>query len=104
MITTFYQTSEWRRLARAAKVRDDERCQVCGDRRGDPFAILHAHHIVPRASGGADDESNLITLCDLCHAVVTRRWHKLWFPAATVAELVAMRDNYEWFLTLPSAR
>ena len=33
---------------------------------------LDHHHLVPRALGGADDESNLITLCRPCHG----KWHK----------------------------
>ncbi len=101
---TFYQTAAWRRLSRATKLRDGYRCQVCADRSGDPHIILHAHHVVPRAQGGADDPTNLITLCDLCHAVVTRRWHKPWFPNASAIEMAAMREDYEWLLALPVAR
>ena len=29
---------------------------------------LQHHHLVPRSLGGSDDESNLITLCEGCHA------------------------------------
>jgi hypothetical protein len=61
------------------------------------------HHIVPRSQGGADAEENLITLCDLCHAVVTWRWWKPWFPTASLAEVEAMRVEFEWFLHLPLA-
>jgi hypothetical protein len=86
------------------KVRDCEQCQICGDRRGDPYTVLHAHHIIARAKSGPDDDTNLITLCDLCHAVVTPRWHKGWFPNATVEELEQNREDYEWFLTLPTDR
>jgi len=61
-------------------------------------------HIIPRAQLGPDDLDNLITLCDLCHAVVTPRWHKPWFPdgknvgALPIAEI---RAEFEEFLGLP---
>lgn len=31
---------------------------------------MTAHHITPRSEGGADDISNLITLCSSCHDYV----------------------------------
>ena len=37
-------------------------CVACG-RDHD----LNHHHLVPRAVGGSDDETNLITLCRECH-------------------------------------
>jgi 5-methylcytosine-specific restriction endonuclease McrA len=33
----------------------------------DPH-FLAAHHVIPRAEGGADDPANLIALCASCHA------------------------------------
>lgn len=41
-------------------------CRVCG---GNPPNELH--HLVPRAQGGADTESNLVPLCRDCHRRVT---------------------------------
>jgi len=43
--------------------RDGFRCQACGaeDRP------LHVDHIVARANGGTNDESNLQALCDKCN-------------------------------------
>lgn len=40
-------------------VRDGRQCVVCGSRRGP----LDVDHVVPRSRGGADDPSNLLTLC-----------------------------------------
>lgn len=103
-LMTFYQTARWRRLARATKRRDGYQCQVCGDRNDDPYCILHAHHIVRRAVGGSDDLENLITLCDLCHAIVTPRWHVPWFPGGTSdgqLALVEMLAEFDEFLRLP---
>ncbi len=65
--------------------------------------MLHAHHIIPRAQGGPDVPENIITLCDLCHATVTRRWHKPWFGELTEqrrAELDQYRKEFEEFLRL----
>jgi 5-methylcytosine-specific restriction endonuclease McrA len=84
------------------KKRDGLQCQICGDRVGDPHCILHAHHIRPRAQGGHDVPENVITLCDLCHAVVTRRWHKPWFGSAAITDRPALeeaRQEYMDFLT-----
>jgi len=46
----------------ACLVRDKFRCRVCGAQ-----TKLQCHHIRPRAKGGTDKLSNLMTLCDLCH-------------------------------------
>ena len=54
-----------------AKVRDRDQCQVCGEVPPVPYGRLEVHHIVPRAEGGRDKLENLVTLCDLCHAVLT---------------------------------
>ena len=96
----YYHTPQWRRLRTQVKARDCWQCQICGDVEGAPFCILHAHHIVPRSKGGTDSPDNLITICDLCHAVVTIRWHKPWFPGTTAAQLKGMAEDYNWFLTL----
>lgn len=46
--------------------RDGCRCRECGIscRRED----ADVHHLIPRSLGGSDDPSNLVTLCDGCHA------------------------------------
>jgi hypothetical protein len=99
----FYSSAFWKRLSRTRKERDGYQCQLCGDRKGDPYCELHAHHIVRRSDDGPDSLDNLITLCDLCHAVVTRRWRRPWFPTASIEEVEAMRVEFEWFLHLPVA-
>ena len=38
-------------------------CAACGS-----TINLQYHHLIPRSLGGADDETNLITLCGECHA------------------------------------
>lgn len=56
----------------------DDCCEVCRWRPprilrdlagGRIDRLLHGHHIVPVACGGADDESNMIQLCPTCHAL-----------------------------------
>lgn len=46
--------------------RDGYRCQYCGITRADG-AILEVDHKVPKAKGGADRISNLITSCRECN-------------------------------------
>jgi 5-methylcytosine-specific restriction endonuclease McrA len=48
--------------------RDDFRCRICGVTAKDGNEIrLTVDHIVARAKGGTDDESNLWTLCWPCN-------------------------------------
>jgi hypothetical protein len=76
--------------------------------KGDPHCVLHAHHIIPRSQGGIDAENNLVTVCDLCHAVVTPRWHNPWFGVSSTESkgtLEGSRQEFNDFLSLdPSAR
>src|SRR5438270_11527114 len=100
----YYSTSEWKQLSRQTKRRDCRQCQICSDREGDPFTVLNAHHIVPPSQGGLDVLENLITLCDLCHAVVTPRWEKPWFgQVKDRSNLPAVRQEYLEFLALDPA-
>lgn len=43
------------------------RCELCGANAVD--AALHVDHIIPRAKGGVDDESNLQALCSTCNSM-----------------------------------
>lgn len=64
--TRFYASPGWLRISKACKARDGYRCQV---NRCDVHgaAKVQAHHIAPRAGGGADELWNLITLCRKHH-------------------------------------
>lgn len=39
-------------------------CVACGTKQ-----YLQHHHLKPRIAGGTDDETNLVTLCQECHAI-----------------------------------
>lgn len=43
--------------------RDKNKCRNCGS-----GVYLEVHHIIYRSQGGTDAKSNLMTLCDKCHA------------------------------------
>jgi hypothetical protein len=45
--------------------RDEFTCQYCG--RTSPSVILEIDHVVPVASGGTDNQENLITACFDCN-------------------------------------
>ena len=48
--------------------RDRFQCQSCGlDQKLDPTAKLTIDHIIPLATGGSNDMSNLQTLCQRCN-------------------------------------
>jgi len=66
----FYASEEWARLKAACKARDGYRCRRCGWRAKSRWdrSRLHAHHLIPRDSGGPDRLDNLETLCVDCHS------------------------------------
>ena len=68
--------SKWEKLRAFILKRDNGLCQECL-RQGKVTAVGHkpftafCDHIVPKAEGGTDDESNLQTLCRPCHTAKT---------------------------------
>ena len=60
------QLEPWRALRAVVLARDSHTCRACGNPCSQGEADVH--HLIPRATGGADDPANLITLCDGCHA------------------------------------
>lgn len=45
--------------------RDGFACRYCGGR--SPDVVLEVDHVIPRATGGGDDEMNLVTACFACN-------------------------------------
>ena len=68
MDNSFYSSQEWRRLRRKCFRRDGYICQRCDNKF--KAEELNAHHLMPRAVGGADEIQNLISLCSPCHDFV----------------------------------
>ena len=56
---------DWEVLKAIVFERDGNECVRC-----DNTTLLSAHHIKPRAEGGADAIANLVTLCKVCHDIV----------------------------------
>lgn len=56
----------WSKIRAGVLARDKYSCVECGARCGNADADVH--HLLPRSAGGADEPSNLVTLCDGCHA------------------------------------
>ncbi len=57
---------DWRRTRESVLRRDKFRCVECG--KPCTRAEADIHHLMPRSAGGSDEPSNLVTLCDGCHA------------------------------------
>ena len=59
-------SAEWVNIREAVLRRDNYKCLECGT----PCRAAEAdvHHLLPRSAGGTDEPSNLVTLCDGCHA------------------------------------
>jgi len=55
--------SNWEEIRQGILERDGHQCKHCEGIKG-PF---HVHHIIPKECGGLDIDSNLETLCDVCH-------------------------------------
>ena len=57
--------SSWEATRQQVLQRDGFRCTSCGELLA---ADADIHHLLPRSMGGTDELSNLVTLCDGCHA------------------------------------
>ena len=60
------QSPDWTKVRESVLLRDNHQCVECGVRCGRAEADVH--HLLPRSAGGTDEPSNLVTLCDGCHA------------------------------------
>jgi len=96
-----------------ARRRDENRCQLCATRKPVPYGRLEVHHIAPRSKGGGNQLANLVTLCDLCHAVVHDHMGPAWLgvnslPAAERERAMKIwklaQKQFNWFLLLPPKR
>lgn len=64
-----YQNGEMKGFENSAayvRDRDNHTCRLCGAKK----CQIQVHHILPRANGGSDKPSNLISLCGNCHGKV----------------------------------
>lgn len=83
---------------------DNYQCQICGDLKGKRYDTLviveiQAHHIIPKSEGGKDEFENLITLCDLCHAVVNpQRWKEYFGYKGTTQNMEWIRKEFDEYL------
>lgn len=67
---------------------EQTKCPGCGK----PSELFNDHHIVPRALGGLDEQSNIIRICIDCHAKVHRR-KNLGNPVLIKAGLAKARER-----------
>ena len=58
--------TDWEETRHLVLERDNFHCLSCGIAVSSAQADIH--HLLPRSMGGTDDLSNLVTLCDGCHA------------------------------------
>lgn len=56
----------WEDTRRLVLARDEYKCVSCSAKVKSRDADVH--HLLPRSMGGSDELSNLVTLCDGCHA------------------------------------
>lgn len=59
-------TDPWQGIRLQVLERDNYRCVSCATELKSSEADVH--HLLPRSMGGTDELSNLVTLCDGCHA------------------------------------
>ncbi|MGB3486960.1 MAG: RecQ family ATP-dependent DNA helicase [Xanthobacteraceae bacterium] len=57
---------KWQAVRQKVLQRDNFRCKSCSVELRSVEADIH--HLMPRSMGGTDELSNLVTLCDGCHA------------------------------------
>lgn len=80
------EQEKWRELRAAVLERDNFACYRC-EKRNKAGKGLSVHHLLPRAEGGEDEMSNLVTLCHPCHDIVEVENYR------TLAEILASADN-----------
>jgi ATP-dependent DNA helicase RecQ len=66
LIASPARSPNWTKVRENVLLRDNHRCVECGIWCRDADADVH--HLLPRSAGGKDEPSNLVTLCDGCHA------------------------------------
>lgn len=64
--------SYWRKLRQSVLNRDGWLCQVCLA-EGRLTEATEVDHIIPKSSGGTDDDANLQAICRACHAKKTQK-------------------------------
>lgn len=69
--------SAWDRLRLHILERDCGLCRVCSE-AGRITPAAQVDHIVPKAWGGTDDESNLQAICRTCHTAKTNHEKTQW--------------------------
>lgn len=81
----------WASRREAILNRDSYTCQICGKK----YTRLEVHHVIFRSQGGTNDENNLITLCEDCHAgihseknVLNKKPKKMNFKYATHMSII----------------
>lgn len=68
VVSEFYQTPAWRRLAYQCKKRDGRRCMCCGATPEDGVRIVSDHIVPIRLRWDLRlDPTNIQTLCDDCN-------------------------------------
>lgn len=75
-----------------------------------PFGRLEVHHIIYRCNGGSGELENLVTICDLCHAVIHDHMGPAWVGLSKVPIekleqskqiLKQAQEEFESYLRLP---
>ena len=80
-VERFYTTTAWRKCRKAVLAEHGGLCQICMG-RGLIEPAVHVHHKIPLTSENVNDprialdSSNLMALCEECHAEQhrTKRW------------------------------
>lgn len=92
------------------RIRDNQQCQICGEVLPVLFGRLEVHHIIYHCNGGSDELENLVTLCDLCHAVTHDHMGPAWVGLSKVPIekgeqskqiLKQAQEEFESYLRLP---
>ena len=63
---------QWQLLRKRILIRDDYCCVVCA-KKGRLTEAREVDHIIPKAQGGTDAESNLQSICKPCHKIKTQK-------------------------------
>lgn len=73
---SYLNSNEWKQKADARKQIDKNRCVMCGC-IGTGTNKLNCHHITYRNIFHEDIQSDLVTVCDVCHKAIHRMMNRI---------------------------
>ena len=103
-----YKSISSKSLRRRIYDKTNGRCAYCGCEL--TMKSMQIDHVIPRASGGGDDEDNLLPACRSCNhrkgtsTLETFRWEVARAPDVLIRNSVTYRNAVRFGLVIPNPK